>query len=218
MEICGEEAIYIPTTNCDDCEQFLIDLQRLRDITDTLILSLQEKQDKLTAGTNISIDSNVISAIDTLYSAGTGITITGANNTINAERNASNTYTKEEVNNLLLDLEHIRLTEVATLPASGETNVIYLVPSSSGHDMYIWDTDNNQWVSLGKDTVDLTNYVQKTDLNTATKDGIVLKGSGQANKHWRTDASGNPAWRDVVIPVNPATQPTENGAIWVTTT
>lgn len=217
MDICGGETIFIPETTCDDCEQFLIELQRLRDITDTLILLLQEKQDKLTAGTNISIDSNVISAIDTLYSAGTGITITGANNAINAERNASNTYTKEEVNNLLLDLEHIRLTEVATLPASGETNVIYLVPSSSGHDMYIWDTVNNRWVSLGKDEIDLTNYVQKTDLNTATKDGIVLKGSGQANKHWRTDASGNPAWRDVVIPVNPATQPTENGAIWVTT-
>lgn len=218
METCGGEAIYIPETHCDDCEQFLLELQRLREITDNLILLLREKQDKLTAGNNINIDiNNVISAIDTLYSAGTGITITGANNAINAERNASNTYTKEEVNNLLLDLEHIRMTEVNVLPTTGETNVIYLVPSADGHDMYIWDVTNNRWVSIGRDTVDLSNYIKNTDLNTVSKDGIVLKGSGQAQKFWRTDASGNPSWRDVVIPVNPSAQPSENGAMWITT-
>lgn len=33
-------------------------------------------------------------------------------------------------------------------------------------------------------------------LNSQTTDGAVLKGQGQASKVWKTDADGNPAWRD----------------------
>lgn len=105
------------------------------------------------------------------YIPGDGINIT--NNTISAVRNASNTYTKEEVDALFGNLEHARMEEVSSLPATGETNIIYLVPKSGGgHDMYIWDAVNEQYVPVGQDTIDLAGYVQETQLGTLAVTGV----------------------------------------------
>lgn len=80
----------------------------------------------------------------------------------------SETYTQTEVNNLVGQITAFEV--VAALPQSDiKTNVIYLLgPTGSGadkYDEYIYS--NNQWVKIGETSVDLSNYVTTTALNTA---------------------------------------------------
>lgn len=85
--------------------------------------------DDTAPGTNL-IDADLLggnsaSSFQLKLTAGTGITITGANNTIAAERNATNTYTKTEVDDLLLKKITDTTSTSATI-ASMATNRLYV--------------------------------------------------------------------------------------------
>ena len=229
--MCGNDGIFIPESTCDNCGALLNEIRMLRDLLDQIEARVALKQDKLTAGDNINItlenvisavieaytagenitiNGKEISAIDTKYSAGTGISISGTN-AISAERNAGNTYTKAEVDALLANLEHPTMKEVTTLPATGETNVIYLVPSGTGHDMYVWDATNARYVPLGRDEVDLSDYSKMNEtVNNITRSAKDYTASRADGTIFTFDGSA-------VAPVNPSTTPTTNGAIWITT-
>lgn len=61
----------------------------------------------------------------------------------------------------------------------GITTAIPTKTSQLTNDSGFKTTDNNTWKA-----------------NTASSEGYVAKGSGQANKVWKTDANGNPGWRE----------------------
>lgn len=82
------------------------------------------------------------------------------------------TYTKTEVTTLIGDLKTISIQKVDTLPASGASNVIYLVPaegSTANHYVeYIWVDGDSAFEPIGDTKIDLSNYWSKTELTEIT--------------------------------------------------
>ena len=80
----------------------------------------------------------------------------------------ANTYSKDEINNIISGLAGggLTLERVDVLPATGNSKVIYLVPvngtSNNSFDEYIWV---NKWERIGSTSVDLTNYYTKEEIN-----------------------------------------------------
>ena len=71
----------------------------------------------------------------------------------------------------------ISVQVVENLPASGDTGTLYFVPNNSGqsqnaYDEYIYC--NNAWEKLGEATIDLSNYIQKSNTTGLVKnDGTI---------------------------------------------
>lgn len=72
--LIGEEGPYYTKSQADG--RFVAQTTYATD-KDALEAEISRKQDELTAGNNIQISGNVISATDTTYSAGTGLNLTG---------------------------------------------------------------------------------------------------------------------------------------------
>lgn len=77
----------------------------------------------------------------------------------------SETYTKEEIGQLITAIPKFKIQVVTTLPASNisETTVYLVSNSGSGtniYDEYIYT--NNAWEKLGTQNIDLSGYVQTT--------------------------------------------------------
>lgn len=131
--------------DCDKIEQDIADLQD----------EVAGKQNTLTAGTNITIENDVISAAGTTYTAGTNIDIT------NDVISAPNVYNKTEVNQLIDAIETGQFVIVEELPATGENKTIYLLPkSTTGYTEWLYI--NGAWEEIGDTDVDLSNYYTKT--------------------------------------------------------
>lgn len=99
-------------------------------------------------------------------------------NTVNNLTNyylKSEIYTKTEVQNLISGITGITIEVVSELPASGENGVIYLVPKEGAspdvYNEYIWVETDEDYELIGNTAIDLTDYVQFTDLATVATTG-----------------------------------------------
>lgn len=86
------------------------------------------------------------------------------------------TFTKQEVNDLISAITTLDLQVVQTLPTEDiSTTTIYLVPKSTAetnnaYDEYIYISNN--WEFIGSTEVDLTDYVKNTDYANSSVAGV----------------------------------------------
>lgn len=72
------------------------------------------------------------------------------------------------INESLSGITGIDIQVVESLPTTGKKGVIYLVAHAHGdkdnYDEYVWVTSKNAYEKIGNTDIDLSGYVQKTDL------------------------------------------------------
>lgn len=112
-------------------------------------------------GTALTPDSN--KAVDVTVPTNNSQLTNGA-----GYQNASQVQTA--INSAIAGITGIEFEVVQSLPATGETGVIYLLSNGGSgqniYDEYIWV--NNAFEKIGTTAVDLTNYVQFSDLVAIT--------------------------------------------------
>lgn len=89
----------------------------------------------------------------------------------------SQVYNKTEVEDLISGVKTVKNEVVVTLPDTGESNIIYLVPRTGGaepdiHDEYIWVTSTSKFEKIGTTQIDLSGYWSNTNLVEATDEQI----------------------------------------------
>lgn len=108
----------------------------------------------------------------------------------------SETYTKNEVLQLIGAIQQFHYEVYATLPQTGASNVLYLIgPIGAGADKYEeYVYANNNWTKIGDTSIDLADYVTSSSL-----------GAALANYYNKNDVDGLLAGKENMMPITTAT-------------
>lgn len=149
---------------------------------------LNGKQDTLTAGSNISISNNVISATDTTYSAGTGIDITGT--TISADTSVlatqSDLSSKQDTltagTNIQINGTTISATDTTYSAGTG----IDITGTTISADTSVLATQNDlsskqDTLTAGSNISITNNVISATDTTYSAGTGLTLTGTTFSN-------------------------------------
>ena len=83
----------------------------------------------------------------------------------------TNAQVQQAINSALSGITGIQFSIVEQLPATGVAGTIYLVQktvTATGNIYTEWIYVNNKWETLGDTTVDLSDYLKKTDVSALT--------------------------------------------------
>lgn len=121
-------------------------------INNTIVELDQEKQNILTAGSNITITNNTISS----------------NQIDDTQNSSTRTWSSSKIASEIADAS-FEVQIVQSLPKSGGNHTIYFVPSSDTgetnyYDEFMWV--DNAWEKIGSTEIDLSNYYTRDETAT----------------------------------------------------
>ena len=166
--------VTVPTKTSDltNDSNFAVDASYVH--TDNNFTStLKNKLDGIASGAEVNAINTikVNGTAQTISSKAVNITVPTNNNQLtNGAGYQTASQVQTAIDTALAGITGISFEVVQTLPATGDTGTIYLVPNSGTgtnvYDEYIYI--NNGWEKIGTTAVDLSNYVQFSDLTAIT--------------------------------------------------
>lgn len=86
------------------------------------------------------------------------------------------TFSVSKIMSLISAATGIQFVKVTKLPDTGENGKIYLVPNGgvnpNVYDEYVWISEDSTWEKIGTTEIDLSGYVQHSDMIEITTDEI----------------------------------------------